>query len=378
VVVLVPGALPDELVEVRITEEKKDFARATVISVIEASPDRIEPPCPAVALGCGGCDWQHAAVGAQRTMQEAIVADVWRRVRGLEGAVPAIASVALPATAYRTTVRGVVADGRFALRRRHGHDAVAIGSCLVLDPLVDELVRGSRFADATEVTLRVGARTGERLAVVAPDVAGVVVPTGCAVVGADELAAGKRAWIHEEAAGRRWRLSVGSFFQAGPLAAEALVAAVADAAGPIAAGEHLVDAYGGVGLFAGAIGGPAGARVTLIERSASSVADARINLADLDARIVRADVDRWRASAADLVIADPSRAGLGRTAVARLTAAGPRRLVLVSCDPAALGRDAGLLLAAGYRPTASTLVDDFPQPSHIEVVTAFDPVARLG
>ncbi len=134
------------------------------------------------------------------------------------------------------------------------HDAVAVSPCLVAHPLVDELVADGRFPDG-EVVLRAGARTGERLVVVDGDSAQASVPEGVRVVSSVELAAGQRAWIHEEVAGRRWRISARSFFQARPDGAEALVAAVGDAAAPWPNGDRLVDLYGGVGLFAGHAGG---------------------------------------------------------------------------------------------------------------------------
>ena len=58
-VVFVDGALPGEVVDVEITQSKKDFARATLASIVTPSPHRVDPPCPNVARGCGGCSWQH-------------------------------------------------------------------------------------------------------------------------------------------------------------------------------------------------------------------------------------------------------------------------------------------------------------------------------
>ena len=133
---------------------------------------------------------------------------------------------------------------------------------------------------------------------------------------------------------------------------------------------HLVDLYGGVGLFAGALG-PVH-HVTLVESGASSVADARVNLADRDVRLLKSDVARWRPARADVVVADPPRIGLGATGVAAVAATHAPRLALVSCDPAAMGRDAKLLVAAGYVLRSSTLVDLFPHTSHVEVVSRFD------
>lgn len=366
-VTFVEGALPGETVTVELHQQKKDFARGRVLEVVVASPDRVAPPCPFVAAGCGGCDWQHAATAAQRRLKALVVADALRRQAHLDLAVGE--GPELPAEGYRTTLRGVATDGRFGFRRRHSHEVVDVAPCLIAHPLVDELVTHGRFPNG-EVVLRAGARTGERLVIVNVDAAGTQVPDGVRVISAAELSSGTRAWFHEELAGRRWRISARSFFQARPDGAEALVDQVRAAIdGALPHGGHLVDLYGGVGLFAGALGG--GGQVTLVEHSASSVADARVNLEGMDARIVRADVDHWGPARADVVVADPPRAGLGARGVAKVAATQAPRLVLVSCDPAALGRDARLLAEAGYDLVSVELVDLFPHTSHVEVVSRF-------
>jgi 23S rRNA (uracil1939-C5)-methyltransferase len=241
-------------------------------------------------------------------------------------------------------------------------------------------VHEGRFGEAEEVVLRVGAATGERMAIAMPTAEGVVLPDDVLVVGADELEGGRRAWIHDEVAGRRWRISAESFFQTRPDGAAALVdvvrSMVADelaVAGRPGRPRTLLDAYSGVGLFSGALlHGVAGWRSVAAEKSRSSVADARHNLADLDAKVVATTIEHLRAPRADIVVADPSRAGLGRAAVHVLASSAAGRVVLVSCDPAAAGRDAALLGAVGYRPVESVLVDLFPHTHHTEVVTRFD------
>jgi 23S rRNA (uracil1939-C5)-methyltransferase len=367
-VVFVEGALAGELVAAELTEERRDFARARVLSVIEPAPDRVDPPCPVVRAGCGGCDLQHASIDAQVELKVGIVRDALVRLGKVDDP-PTIDVVRLPAERYRTSVHGLADGGRFALRRRHSHDPVALDSCLVLHPLIDELVHEGRFGEATGVTLRCGARTGERLAIVSPTSQGVTLPADVRVVGLDELRSGRRAWIHEEIAGVRLRVSAESFFQARPDGADALVAAVARAVGPLAPDERVVDAYAGVGLFSATVA--ARASVVAVERSASSVADARVNLAGVRARIVRVDVERFRAQPADVVIADPARAGLAKVAAAKLAATGASRFVLVSCDPASFGRDVGLLRASGYALKGIELVDLFGHTSHIELVSTF-------
>ena len=221
------------------------------------------------------------------------------------------------------------------------------------------------------MTIRVGARTGEAMVVAAPTAAGVVVPGGVAVVGADQLDAGAEAWIHEELAGRAWRVSARSFLQASPEAADALVDRVGAAVADVAPGaERLVDLCAGIGLFAGTVG--AGfADVVAVESSPSAVADAGHNLGGAPARVVRSSMARWRPEPTDVVVADPPRRGLGREGVDPVVASGASAVVLVSCDAGALGRDAGLLVEAGFTFEGCEVLDPFPQTSHVEVVSRF-------
>lgn len=366
-VVFVAGGLPGERVLAEVTEEKKTFARAAVVEVLDASSDRVEPPCPHRRDGCGGCDWQHIDPDAQRRLRLGIVQSELERALGRAPEV--VLGPAIAPEGGRTTVRGTVgADGRFAYRRRRSNDPIEVDSCLVAHPLVEELVADGRFGDARSVTIRAGARTGERLVVVDGSTDEVSVPDGVLVVTAEELAAGKRAWIHEEVAGRTWRVSAGSFFQAGAVGAEALVEVVRDAVTAHAAEDgRLVDLCCGVGLFAGTLG--AGRRIVGVERDRSAVADARHNLADLDVRLVRVALERWRPTRADVVVADPARAGLGKAGVRAVDGTSAGLCVLVSCDVGALRRDVELLAGVGFEFVSSTTLDLFAHTGQVEVVT---------
>jgi 23S rRNA (uracil1939-C5)-methyltransferase len=168
-------------------------------------------------------------------------------------------------------------------------------------------------------------------------------------------------------------VSIGSFFQSGPQAAELLVAAVRRAAPELPDAAAVVDAYSGVGMFAACVTAPE-SHVVAIETSRPAVADARENLAGRSHDIVRGEVGGWRPAAdlcVDVVIADPARSGLGAPGVAALSRTEAPVLVLVSCDPASLGRDAALLGRAGYEHQQSEVIDTFPQTTHIEVVSRF-------
>jgi 23S rRNA (uracil1939-C5)-methyltransferase len=372
-VVFVEGALPGEQVRVAVTDERRHHARAALLEVVAPAPARVTPPCPFVAAGCGGCGWQHVDPEAQRALKASRVAEALARLGGVPSLEVAPGPV-LPTTGYRTTLRGVAdAAGRFALRRHHSHDLVAVPACLVAHPRLAEVAAEARFPPGSEITIRVGAHTGDRMVVVDGPASAVAVPEGVRVVTGDELAGGRRAWLFELVAGVRLRVSARSFFQAGPDAAEALVAVVGEALGPC---ETLADLYAGVGLFAATVGRRA--RVAAVEASASAAADARVNLAGGDAKVVRSDVARWRPRAVEAVVADPPRAGLGRGGVGAVAATRADRVALVSCDAGALGRDARLLREAGYAWTGSTLVDAFPHTPHVEVVSRFERIGRVS
>ncbi|HKY14866.1 MAG TPA: TRAM domain-containing protein [Microthrixaceae bacterium] len=373
----VAGALPGELVEVEIVEAHPRFARGRLVELIEPAAERVTPPCPWIGTPteprCGGCDLQHAALTTQRDMKLRVVADALERIGHVE--TPAMRTVELPAEGFRTSVRLAVADGRAGYRKRRSHDVVVPDDCLVAHPLVEEILVEGRFVGCDEVSIRVGARTGERLVELTPskgeagDRLEVSVPDDVVVVGPGRGRGLRRSgFIHELVGGRRWRISSRSFFQSRPDGAEALIEVVrGDVARLAGTPERLADLYAGVGLFAGTV--DAGS-VVAVEWSRSSCADAEVNLGPA-ARVVRHPVDTWTPEAVDVVIADPAREGLGKRGVATIAGTGADVVVLVSCDAGSLGRDAGALVRAGYTLDSVTLVDLFPHTHHVEAVTSY-------
>ncbi len=361
-VVFVDGTLAGERVRAEILSEARDYVTASVSEVSVASPDRRPPPCPAVAVGCGGCAWQHLEPSAQLAAKVGIVAESLARTARLTDCVVS-AGRAVPADAYRTTVRAAVApDGRLGLRARRSHHVVPFDHCLVVHPLLDEMLVSVRVDGPREVSARVSAATQERTIMAL----GGRPPTWRSLAGG--VTTGDHAAITERVAGVDLRVSAPSFFQSGPAAAELLVDAVGRAAGDLAAAP-MIDAYGGIGLFAATVGrGP----ITVVESSPSACADARHNLAGRDARVCESAVESWTPVPAELVVADPARTGLQRAGVATLAAACTARLVLVSCDPVAMARDARLLVDAGFGHVRSEVLDLFPHTPHVEVVTVFE------
>src|SRR6266568_9177836 len=151
-VVFVRHALPGERVRARITGTTAKFARAEAVEIITASPDRVTPPCAhARPGGCGGCDWQHASLAAQRRLKASVIAQQLRRIAGLDREVTV---EPLPGDedglGWRTRVRFAVRpDGLAGLRRHRSHAIVDVGTCPIAHPLVNEIgITGRRWAGA--------------------------------------------------------------------------------------------------------------------------------------------------------------------------------------------------------------------------------------
>jgi 23S rRNA (uracil1939-C5)-methyltransferase len=365
-VVFVRGGLPGETVLADETERKGDWARAVVTQVEQAAADRVVPPCPHRLNGCGGCDWQHVAPASQLGHKLGIVVDALRRTARLPDA-HVVEGRSVPAWAYRTTVR-VVGDGRRrpAYRVERSNHTEPASGCLIAHPRLVELIDAIAVDPELEVTLRVSAATGEATAVWDTRVGHV---DGLA----PHVGVGPASRLRERVGPHELVVSAGSFFQSGPAAAGLLVEAVERAAPELGAARRVLDAYAGVGLFAVAAV-PPGVEVMTVESSPLAVADCKLNLAGRTARVEKGEVARWRPrrdQRFDVVIADPARTGLGRPGTAALVAAKAPVLVLVSCDPVALARDARLLIDAGYAQQRSEVLDLFPQTHHVEVVTRF-------
>jgi 23S rRNA (uracil1939-C5)-methyltransferase len=356
----IPGALPGERVRVKAMARRRGIVHGRVVEVLEPSRHRVAPPCPELARGCGACQWQHIDLEAQRDYKRELIA----AALGLRepGEIALLRpTVALPATGFRTTVHGAITNGRAGFRRYRSHRVVAVDDCLVAHPRITDLIVNGRYGDATEALFRCGARTGERLVMPTPRGAEIAVPSDV-----------RFDHVHELAAGHEWRISARSFFQTRPDGVDALANAVTVAAAEIdPSARKALDLYSGVGVFAGVLAAQ-GWTVTAVESDRSAVDDARTNLRKLDVSSICADVTRWKATTGDLVVADPSRAGLESRGVDVVAATGARRVILISCDAGSLGRDAALLRKAGYALSYATPIDLFPHTFHVEVVSVYD------
>ncbi len=389
-VVFVRHALPGERVTAEITELHKGFLRADAVAIHEASPDRVEPPCPfAHPGGCGGCDLQHASGEAQRRWKAAVVEDQLRRLAKLSWEVSV---EELPGDAgllgWRSRVRYAVdAADRPGLLKHRSHEVVAIDRCRIAHPAIQDLDLLKLEWPGTDALAAVATTGGDVAVLSRPSSGGGLLPPddpseGPALGNNGQLRVSGPDEVSEVAAGRRWQLPPAGFWQVHPAAAETLAATVVELLQP-AEGEVTWDLYGGAGLFAGAVAEQTHGRTTVVESSPAGVAAARRNLADLaSAEVVEARVEtalaRYRVSGpVDLVVLDPPRAGAGAKVVRSVVAADPRAVAYVACDPASLARDIGTFRELGWRLTTLRAFDCFPMTQHVECVALLEPPETL-
>jgi tRNA/tmRNA/rRNA uracil-C5-methylase (TrmA/RlmC/RlmD family) len=389
-VVFVRHALPGERVVVEVTEgdEGSRFLRADAIEVLEASPDRVARPCPYAGPGaCGGCDFQHVALPAQRRMLGDVVGEQMRRLAGLDVQVQVQSVDGDDAgLGWRTRLRySTDAQGRLGLRKHRSHEVVPVRSCPIGHPGLPE-VTSHRWPGCESVEAVVSSG-GDRLVVIeqagrkAPKVApveadGVVSTAGRRLRG--------RTYVTESGAGRDWRVGATGFWQVHPGAAQTLTRVALEMLAP-QAGETALDLYAGVGLFAGALAAAVGAdgSVFAVEGDARAVRDARRNLHDLpQVRLLAGRVERvlrdLPLDAADVVLLDPPRTGARRRVVDHVVALAPRAVCYVACDPAALARDVAYFAGHGYVLRRLEAFDIFPMTHHVECVALLVPGNGAG
>jgi tRNA/tmRNA/rRNA uracil-C5-methylase (TrmA/RlmC/RlmD family) len=388
-VVFVRHSLPGERVRARVTSTTTSYLRADAIEILSPSPDRVPPPCPHAGPDhCGGCDYQHISLAAQRRLKADRIAEQLRHHTGTDRRVDVEAVAGdVEGLGWRTRVRlGVDREGNVGFRRHRSHDLEYVDSCPIACPEANASgAFEAQWTGAEELEITVAPDSGQALVAVVParktklDLPRVT--TGLVVKGKVRREPGA---LHTTVAGMRFRVSAGVFWQVHVGAATALVDAVRSALGA-APGDDVVDLYAGAGLFSVALAAAVGPKGSVlgVERDRRACVDAEhngrdhpqltIKKASISPNLIENGIGR-----PDLMVLDPAREGAGTAVMAAVAghAATLRRLVYISCEPASFGRDARLLLDAGWTMSALRAFDIFPMTEHVELVATFDAPGR--
>ncbi len=390
----VDGALPGELVATTLYEVRKRFWRGSLRAVLEASPDRVGGP----HAGCAGCDWAHFAPGAARTAKRELFLETMRRIGKLEPALFGELPILPSAPGYRLRTRLHVAGATCGYYAPGTHRVVTAAACEAISsetrallPRLEGAVRDSG-ASVSEVAMLEGMDGARRLVrATASEDPPSAVRLGDALAasfdgvrirsadGRPLLERGDRS-LTMSVGGREFSVSVDSFFQGNRFLVETLFEDAAVEGRAIAPGSAL-DAFGGVGLFAGALLAARHA-VQSVESDAGAAADAGRT------RESWADGNRWEIAALpisrfveeddrrfDCIVADPPRAGLGAGLARELARRTKARLLYVSCDPATLARDLSEIRAEGFEIRRAKLYDLFAFTHRVEALIALERAA---
>ncbi|MGA9995643.1 MAG: class I SAM-dependent RNA methyltransferase [Pyrinomonadaceae bacterium] len=358
---LVSLAAPGDRLHVRVTETRGKVSFASIVEIIEASPERVEPPCPYFGR-CGGCDFQQLSYEAQLNAKVSIIKDCLRRIAHLEPPEEIPITPSPIAWQYRSRAQWQYDSrtGRLGYFERSSHRVCDVAHCPVLVPALQDAFKDLR----AQIDARASLPETTEFEAVAGENGASVWPSLSVETDAREV------W--RVIAGERYRFSARGFFQIN----HELLGPLVSAATGEARGDTAIDLYCGAGLFTLPLARRF-SRIVAVEADATAIHYAQRNLADAQLSNTQthcARVSDWlnenaqKLAPVDLALLDPPRAGAEQGAIAGIISLRPRRIAYISCDPATLARDLKELTASNYRLDTIAAFDMFPQTHHVETV----------
>ncbi len=412
--VFVPGAIPGEKWEVRILKVTNSAVFGKGETLLQPSPERIEPDCPHYRK-CGGCALRHVSYETEKNFKLQRVNDAYTHIAGLKLRAREIIG-AEDTLHYRNKAIYAVGDGPVrGFFRPRSHDIIAIERCLIQDeasdraakavcdfmaanavPAYDEktgkgivrhvFTRYGRSSGQLQVTVVAAGGFGSKteslcdaIMTACPECVSIILninrTRGNTVLAGDFYTLRGRDCISDTLCGLEFELSARSFYQINPAQAEKLYCKALDYAAPEGKGLVL-DLYCGAGTISLCLARGC-ERVIGAEIIADAVENARENARRngienaeficADAGEAAAELLR-RGEKPDAVVVDPPRKGLSPEVIEAVCGMAPKRVVYVSCDVATQARDLKLFAEKGYRATEATAVDMFPRTHHVETV----------
>lgn len=369
-VIMVPTVLPGEEVKVKVYRNFANYSDAELVSVSKESPDRVKPPCP-YFNECGGCQYQHMSIEAQRKWKRSQVIDGLERIGDFRGESALVVNEIVGSDqlfGYRSKltphydIPRAYKELKIGFQKRNTKALVDVEDCII----ASDNIRTSYQAKRDQLVKRPPTGLGATLLFREGD-RGVVVTD-------------PKGTVTDTVEGVTFQHRANEFFQNNPSMLGLLVQHVVNqASGP---GLHtLLDTYCGSGLFA-LCAAPRFAAVYGVEISLTAVEaaknNARIN-GITNAKFLCADSDVIFSKTRHLdpdhtvVVIDPPRKGCDESFLRQLHSFHPKRVVYVSCDPSTQARDAKVIVSkGGYRVKDVTPFDLFPQTRHIENVMVFE------
>ena len=417
--VFVLGALPKETVNIRLSVVKKSYAVGELLSIVQASPDRVEPRCPIFAE-CGGCQLQHLSYAAQLASKREKVEQAIKRIGHLaDVAVFDVLGEDNP-WYYRNKmmfpVSGIAGKATIGCYAKSSHVVVNAQDCFIqheTNNLIMNIVRAwlneykvmpynekSQQGVIRHVMGRVGVKTGDIMVALVskeekiPHIDKLIQAlseqltglksvvqfvkkenTNVVLAGKERLLYGEK-FIQDKIGAFVFNISAKSFFQVNSLQTEALYNKAIKLAA-LTGEQTVIELYCGTGTISLFLAQKA-KKVIGIEIVEQAIRDAQKNAVNNGCRNVEfivGDVAEklpklvQQGVKADVLVVDPPRAGCDKRVLESILTIKAKKLVYISCNPASLARDLAILSDGGYKVKTVQPVDMFPMTSHVEVIT---------
>lgn len=424
--VFVLGALPGEVVDVKLEFVKKNYASGKIINIVQSAPERVEPPCP-IYEACGGCQLQHLSYSGQLAAKEQQVKDALSRIGHLtEVNVLEIIGEEDP-WHYRNKMQFPVASEQGSIEigcyAAATHKVIGLEDCLIQKQRNNDIVKVvkkwmedfkiSAYDEKTgkgivrHVMGRMGVNTGEVMAVIitsgydlphskelitmlrnsVPGLKSVIQninkkQTNIVMGDKTRILYGKET-IKDRLGTLKFNISAQSFFQVNSVQAEKLYNKVVEFAS-LTGKETVVDCYCGTGTISLYLAKHA-KKVYGIEIVGAAIKDAQTNAQDNrceNAEFILGDASEKLYSLVeegakiDIVLLDPPRSGCEEKVLTAITELAPEKVVYVSCNPASLARELAYLEQNGYKAAIAQPVDMFPMTHHVECVALMSRVEK--
>ena len=383
--VFVPFGIAGERVHVRLTEEKKNFARGEILQILESSNDRIQPRCKHFGE-CGGCHYQYLPYEKQLAIKTEILIDQLKRIGKIENPpVQPMIACSNPWD-YRNHIQfSLNSNGKIGFQAPNSNKIIPITECHLPETSINDFWQQLEFEPETDIE-RVSLRAGNDddlmllLESDSPEPPEMEIEAGISVAHIYEensVVIAGNDHITIRVLDRDFKVSAASFFQVNTVMAAKMIEHLFTCL-PVSVSTILLDVYCGVGLFS-AFFAPKCGRVIGVEASPSSCEDFAVNLDEFD------NIELYEGAAEEIlpglvgqidnlshVVVDPPRTGIERHALDAIVELNPQKIAYVSCDPSTLARDAARLIQGGYKLKEVTPFDLFPQTYHIESISLFE------
>lgn len=424
--VFVPLTAVGDVISCKIVKVTKSYAYGIINEIVTPSPHRAESSCP-VSEKCGGCTFRHMSYSAELAVKDKLVRDAFLRLGGFED-VPFEEICGGDTDFYRNKAQYPVAekDGRLicGFYAKRSHRVVPFTECRLQPQIFGNITKEClRLAQEKKIPayseengsgvlrhiyIRRGFHSGEimvcfvvksrsrrdslaeiaeSLAVRFPDIKSVIMninPKNTNVIlGTENITLFGKDGITDILCGKKITLSPMSFYQVNTAQAEQLYRQGMEYAG-LTGSETVLDLYCGAGTIGLAFSDNAG-KIIGCEIVPEAVENAKRNAelngvknaefccgdaGELAARLADGDI------VPDVAVIDPPRKGCGRLALDSLVKMSPKKIVMISCDPATAARDAKYLAENGYNVKKARAFDLFPRTGHVECVVLMSRVEK--